>query len=79
MQHEMIMVAHQAIGEHLATKARQGLCNDIQMNESILVINKDRLEPVATRGDVIDSAGEFDTKRTGHAGRLRWREAKDKA
>jgi len=34
--------------------------------------------PVTAGGDVIDGAGEFDAQRTGHAGRLRSREAKDK-
>jgi hypothetical protein len=44
-----------------------------------LVIGKDVLGPVTTRGDVIDGAGEFDMQRTGRARTLRQEEAKGKA
>jgi len=79
VEHEVVMVVHQAIGQGLGIEARQRLRDDFKKRVAVLIIDKDRLAPVAARGDVIDGAGEFDAQWTGHAGTLRRREAKGKA
>jgi hypothetical protein len=66
VQHEVVVVAHQAIGQGLGIEARQRLRHDLQQALPVLVVDKDRLPPVTARGDVIHRTGKFDTQRTGH-------------
>ena len=79
VQHEVVVVPHEAIGEHLGIESIERLTYDIQQRLSVLVIDEDRLAAVAARGDVVDGAWEFDAQGAGHANKLRLGEAKDKA
>ena len=79
VQHEVVVVAHQAIGQGFGVEAGQRLRHDLQQAVAILAIGKDVFAPVTTRGDVIHRAGKFDTQRTGHARTLRQEEAKGTA
>ena len=79
MQYEVVVVAHQAIGQGFSIEARQRLRHDLQQSVPVIVIDEDRLAPVTAGSDVIDSAREFDAQRTGHAATLRLEEAKGKA
>ena len=79
MQHEVVVIAHQAIGQGLGIETRQRLGYDLQQSVPVLVIDEDWLAPVTAGSDVIDSTREFDTQRTGHAGTLHREEAKGKA
>jgi hypothetical protein len=38
------------------------------MRGPVFIIAIDRLLPVAARNDVVDGAGKYDAKRTGHGG-----------
>ena len=53
--------------------------NDAEKPQAVRIIRKDRLAPVATRGDVIDGAGKFYAERASYSGTLRRIKAKDKA
>ena len=64
------MIAHEAVSEHLGIKATECITHDIQKRMPVPVIDKYRLTPIATRGDMIDGAREFNAKWTGHAGKL---------
>ena len=55
------------------------MAHDIQKRMPVLIIDKDRLAPVAAGGDVVDGAWEFNAQRAGHAGKLRPVQAKGKA
>ena len=68
--HEVIVVPHQAIGQHLGIKALHRLCHHLQQGTAVRVVHEDRLAPVAARGDVVDRAGEPDAQWAGHAGSL---------
>ena len=78
MQHEVVVVAHQAIGEDLGIKAGECLRHHVEKLVTIIIVHKDRLAPIAARGDVIHRAGEFDTKRACLEGKLHWEKAKGK-
>ena len=79
MQYEVVMVAHQAIGQGLGIEARQRLGHDLQQRVPVVVIDEGRLAPITAGSDVIDSARKFDAQRTGPTGTLRSEEAKGKA
>jgi hypothetical protein len=66
MQHEVVVVAHLAVGQHLRVETVHGVRQDIQLRLAIGVVNVDGLAPVAAGGDVVDSAGEFEAERPGH-------------
>jgi hypothetical protein len=65
----MVVVAHQAIGEDLGVEAEERLRHHVEQPVTIMIVHKDRLAPIAARGDVIHRAGEFDTKRACHEGK----------
>ena len=60
VQHQVVVIAHLAIGQHLRVEPVHRLGNDFQLRVSVLVVAVDRLAPVAARGDVVDRAGELD-------------------
>ena len=66
VQHEVIVVAHQAIGQYLGIKTGQPRRHHTQQRVAIHVVHKDQLAPVAARCNVVDHAGELDAKRAGH-------------
>lgn len=77
-QHEVVVVAHQAIGEHLGVEALHGPPHDLQQTLAIAVVGEDRLAPVAARSDVVDGTLELDAKRACHGASVRTRGAKGK-
>ena len=56
------------IGQHLSIEPVHRLSDDFQVRGPVLVVAVDRLTAVATRGDVVDGAGELDAQGAGHAG-----------
>jgi len=79
VQHEVVVVAHQAVGQGLGIEARECLRYDLQHTLPVQVIDEDVLAPVATGGDVIDGAGEFDAQWRSIAEGYARRCARDKA
>jgi hypothetical protein len=63
VQHEVVVVAHQAIRQQLRVEPRQPLGHHRQQPRSVCVVDKDVLAPVATRSDVIQRPREFDAQR----------------
>ena len=53
------MIAHQAVGVTVPIEPLHHLAKDLEELFSITVIVKDDCPCVTTRGDMIDSAGEF--------------------
>jgi hypothetical protein len=70
---QMVMVVHQAVGQYHRIETLRCLCDHIEESVAILVIVKDGFAPVATRGDVVNSAGEFDSEGTSHIGMIAWK------
>ena len=68
MQHQVTVISHLAIGQHLSIEPVHRLSDDFQVRGPVLVVAVDRLTPVATRGDVVDGAGKLDAQGAGHAG-----------
>lgn len=66
MDDEVVMVAHQAVSQHLGIKPLHALADYMEQRIAIFVVFKDRFSAVATRGDVIQSAGELDSQWSGH-------------
>ena len=66
MGDEVIVVVHQAISQHGGIEAIHRLANHGEKTAPILVILEDSFAPIATRGHVIDRAGEFDAQGAGH-------------
>jgi hypothetical protein len=60
------MVVHKAIGQYRRIETLRCLCDHIEGSVAILVIVKDGFAPVTTLGDMINSAGKFDSKGSGH-------------
>jgi hypothetical protein len=79
MKHKVVVVTHQAIGEHLAIEARKGLSDHVQQGKTVVIILENGLLPITTRGNMVDGAGELDSKWTGHARRISLGQAKYKA
>ena len=65
VKHQMKVVAHLAIGQHLCVEPVHGLRQDVKLGQPVSVVAVDRLAPVAARGDVVDRAGELDAQRAG--------------
>lgn len=74
----MVVVIHEAIGEHFGVEARERLREHVEKPVTIVIVHEDRLAPIAARGDVIDRARKFDTKRACHDGKLHGKRAKSK-
>jgi hypothetical protein len=68
VKHEVIVIAHQAIGQHLGveTLRRLGQCGETLV--AIHIVPEDGFAPVAARGHVIDGAGEFNAEGARHVG-----------
>ena len=62
VQHEVIVIAHQAVRQHLGVETVHRLPDQRQQRAPVVIIDEDRLAPVAARSDVVDRAGEFDTQ-----------------
>lgn len=72
VKHEVIVIAHQAVGQHLGIEVQHALGHDRQQGFAVGIVHEDRLAPVASGSDVTDHAGEFDAERSGHGlGKLR--------
>ncbi len=78
VQHHVVVIAHQAIGQHLRVEAIHRLRDDLELRPPIRIVAIDRLASVATRGDVIDGAGELDAQRAAHGAKfaLDWEKCK---
>ncbi len=70
VQHNVIVVAHQTIAQHLGIEALGGLRQNVEQQDAILIIDKDRFPSIATRSDVIDGTGELDAQRASHGLKL---------
>jgi hypothetical protein len=57
----MVVLAYQAVGEHLRIEALQALPHDAQQRHAAFVIRDDALAPITTRGDVLDGTRELNT------------------
>ena len=65
LDHQVVVVAHQAVSEHLGVEPIHCLGDHRQMTQAILVVAVNRLTPVAARGDVVDGVGELDAQGAG--------------
>jgi hypothetical protein len=75
VQHQMEMLAHQAVGEHLRVKATHGLRNDGELHGSVSFVAIDRTATsVTTRSHVIHGTGKLNAQGAAHGLRLlrRW-------
>lgn len=66
VQHEVVVVAHQAVRQHLGVEAVERMLEHGQVLDAVGVIAVDRLAAVTARGDVVDGAGEFEAEGAGH-------------
>ena len=69
LDHEVVVIAHQASGECAGVKPVQPRAQYIQQSPPVHIVHKDRLSPVPTRSHVINRAREFNAKRSCHCGR----------
>ena len=69
LQHQVIVVAHQAIGQHAGIEAVDSSPQNRQQPMAVGVVGEDLFAPVATRRHVIDGTGELDAQWAGHGGR----------
>lgn len=68
VQHQVVVVAHLAVGEHLRVEPVHCVGDGFKLRLSINVVAVDRFAPVAAGCDVIDGVGEFDAEGAGHGG-----------
>ena len=78
VQHQVEVVAHQTVGQHLGIKTICCPGDDVQLGLPIRVVSVDRFAPVTPRGDVVDGIWEFDSQRAAHGLMLEGREGKGK-
>jgi hypothetical protein len=57
--HQMVVIAHQAIGMHHLIEALADNPKHLQPVQAVIVIKIDILTPIPTRGDVIQRAGKL--------------------
>ena len=57
MQHEVVVVAHPAVAQHLGIEALHRLSDHCEQAVAVVVAVEDRLAPVAPRGDVKGVSG----------------------
>ena len=62
VQHEVVVVVHQAVGQHLRAEALHALGQHGEQGSAVGVVHEDGLAPVAAGGDVVHGAGEFDAE-----------------
>jgi hypothetical protein len=60
LHHEMVVVAHQAVGVTRPIEALADRTQDVQPGNAILVARVDVLPSVTTRRDVVQTSGKFD-------------------
>jgi len=77
VQHEVVVVGHQAVGQGLGIEARECLRHNRQQTLPVLVIDENVLAAVAAGGGVIDGTAEFDAQWTSRGTCLRPAWAKD--
>ena len=68
VQHQVVVVAHQAVGQNLGVKAVHGLGQDAQEGFAVFVVLEDRTAPIAPCRDVVQRAGELNAQGAGHGG-----------
>jgi hypothetical protein len=66
VQHEVVVVAHEAIRQHLRIKTLQPLGHHAQQRPPIYVVHKDAFPPVPTRSDVVQGSSKLNTQWAGH-------------
>ena len=66
MQDKVVVIAHQAIGQHLRIKALQALRHDTQQRHPVFVIREDALTPVSARCHMVDSTRELNSQWAHH-------------
>ena len=76
LHEEVIVIAHQTVGITAGVEALEAVGEDFEQLGPIIVVLKDRLAPITARGQVIQSAGKFETQRASPAGRLSRRRQK---
>ena len=68
LHHKVVVIAHQAVSQHLRVEALQPLFDDGQQRRQVFVVREDALAPVATRCDVVHGTWKFNAQRAGHQG-----------
>ena len=76
VQHQVVVIAHLAIRQRPRIEAIHGLRDHLQLRQPVSVVTIDRLPSVTSGNDVVDRAGEFDAKGSGHGASLRGEEEK---
>ena len=71
MQHKVVVIAHQAVGQQLRIEPPQAVRDEVEQASAVVVVNKDVLPPVAARGYVVRGARKFDAQGAGHRASLR--------
>jgi hypothetical protein len=66
VDHKVVVIAHQAVGEHLSTKQPQRMPRNAKQACSIHAIHKDRFAPITSGYDVMDGSREFDSEGSSH-------------
>jgi len=69
-EYEVVVVAHEAEGNHVGIKPVHGFSDDFQQRMTVVVIFENGLTTVTSGGDVVDRTREFNSQRSGHGGRL---------
>lgn len=68
LHHQVITVAHQAIGQDIGVELRQRLAKHVEPTLAASIVPVDRLATVAARDEVINGAWEFDAQGSGQGG-----------
>ena len=68
VQHPMEVVAHLAVGQQLRVEPLHRLGGDVQLGRPVNVVPIDRLSTFTSCSEVVDRAGELDSKGTRHVG-----------
>ena len=71
VQNEVVVVAHQAVGQHLRIEAVRRLRQHGQQSVPVVISIEDRLAPIAARSHVIDGTGKLDAQWAGHGPTIR--------
>ena len=65
VRHKVVAVTHQPVGHQLGVEAVHRLGTHRQKRMSIPAVNKDRFAPVASRSNVVNRSGGFDSQWVG--------------
>lgn len=66
VQHQVIVIAHLAVGQHLGVEAFHRLRQHVELGDTVCVIPVDRLAPVSPGSHVIDGTWELKPEGAGH-------------